>query len=129
MMHARAVATPLVELEQWDAAAGVVDAGIRGIERFLEEYNQVEQAPKVGELVFLRRWKEEIAAKIKARDGEVPEPTAPLTPEPVDRAAELRAKIELAIVEERYEEAAMFRDELRQLDAQASGESEGSASQ
>jgi hypothetical protein len=129
MMHARAVATPLVELEQWDAAAGVVDAGIRGIERFLEEYNQVEQAPKVGELVFLRRWKEEIAAKIKARDGEVPEPTATLTPDPVDRAAELRAKIELAIVEERYEEAAMFRDELRQLDSQASGESEGSASQ
>ena len=42
MMHARAVATPLVELEQWDAAAGVLDAGIRGIERFLEEYNQVE---------------------------------------------------------------------------------------
>ena len=80
MMHARAVATPLVELEQWDAAAGVLDAGIRGIERFLEEYNQVEQAPKVGELVFLRRWKEEIAAKIKARDGEGPEP--PRRPRP-----------------------------------------------
>jgi hypothetical protein len=122
MMHARAVATPLVELEQWDAAAGVLDAGIRGIERFLEEYNQVEQASKVGELVFLRRWKEEITAKIKARDGEAPdttESTATLTPPPVDRAAELRAKIELAIVEERYEEAARFRDELRQLESQS----------
>ena len=50
MMHARAVATPLVELEQWDAAAGVLDAGIRGIEQFLEEYNQVDQASQVGEL-------------------------------------------------------------------------------
>jgi hypothetical protein len=122
MMHARAVATPLVELEQWDAAAGVLDAGIRGIERFLEEYNQVEQASKVGELVFLRRWKEEITAKIKARDGEAAdttESTATLTPPPVDRAAELRAKIELAIVEERYEEAARFRDELRQLESQS----------
>jgi hypothetical protein len=118
MMHARAVATPLVELEQWDAAAGVLDAGIRGIERFLEEYNQVEQAPKVGELVFLRRWKEEIAAKIKARDGAPTEPIAAMEPKPVDRAAELRAKIELAVVEERYEEAAMFRDELRQLESE-----------
>jgi hypothetical protein len=129
MMHARAVATPLVELEQWDAAAGVVDAGIRGIERFLEEYNQVEQAPKVGELVFLRRWKEEITAKIKARDGEAPEVPNTLTPDPVDRAADLRAKIELAIVEERYEEAAMIRDELRRLESQMGGESEGSAPQ
>src|SRR5262245_41867385 len=54
MMHARAVATPLVELEQWDAAVGVVDAGIRGIELFLEEYNQVQRASEVGELTFLR---------------------------------------------------------------------------
>ena len=65
MMHARAVATPLVELEQWDAAAGVLDAGIRGIERFLEEYNQAGRASQVGELTFLRRWKEEILTKIK----------------------------------------------------------------
>src|SRR3972149_4682989 len=60
MMHARAVATPLVELEQWDAAAGVLDAGIRGIERFLEEYNQASQANQVGELTFLQKWKQEI---------------------------------------------------------------------
>jgi hypothetical protein len=125
MMHARAVATPLVELEQWDAAAGVLDAGIRGIERFLEEYNQVEQASKVGELVFLRRWKEEIAEKIKARDGAEAEPTTILEPKPVDRIAELRAKIELAIVEERYEEAAMFRDALRRLESQLPDQDEG----
>jgi hypothetical protein len=124
MMHARAVATPLVELEQWDAAAGVLDAGIRGIERFLEEYNQVDQAPRVGELVFLRRWKEEIAAKIRAQGGQPPESTATLAPKPVDRAAELCAKIELAIVEERYEEAAIFRDELRRLESQTRDEGE-----
>jgi protein-arginine kinase activator protein McsA len=33
----------------------------------------------------------------------------------VDRAAELQAQIELAIVEERYEDAAMLRDELKRL--------------
>jgi protein-arginine kinase activator protein McsA len=102
-----------------------LDAGIRGIERFLEEYNQVEQASKVGELVFLRRWKEEIAAKIKARDGTGAEPTATIEPEPVDRAAELRAKIELAVAEERYEEAAMFRDELRRLESHLPDQDEG----
>jgi hypothetical protein len=116
MMHARAVATPLVELEQWDAAAGVLDAGIRGIERFLEEYNQVHQAAKVGELTFLRRWKEEITAKIKAVSGEPTEAATATAPEPVDRVAELRAQIESAVAEERYEEAALLRDELRRLD-------------
>ena len=115
MMHARAVATPLVELEQWDAAAGVLDAGIRGIERFLEEYNQVEQAPQVGELTFLRRWKEEITAKIKGQDQPAAEAAALLAPTPADRAADLRAQIESAVAEERYEDAAMLRDELKRL--------------
>jgi hypothetical protein len=119
MMHARAVATPLVELEQWDAAERVLDAGIRGIERFLEEYNQVHQAAKVGELTFLRRWKEEIAAKIKMLTHETAEVDAPTAtaPAPIDRAAELRAEIESAVAEERYEEAALLRDELRQLES------------
>jgi hypothetical protein len=113
MMHARAVATPLVELEQWDAAAGVLDAGIRGIERFLEEYNQVAQASRVGELTFLRRWKEEILTKIGNSNTATTD--SPVTPKLVDRAAELQTQIELAIVEERYEDAAMLRDELKRL--------------
>ena len=117
MMHARAVATPLVELEQWDAAAGVLDAGIRGIEQFLEEYDQMEQAPQVGELTFLRQWKEEILSKI---DGEATSAVGDTIVSPsssvVDRAAELRAQIELAVSEERYEDAAMLRDELRRLE-------------
>jgi hypothetical protein len=112
MMHARAVATPLVELEQWDAAAGVLDAGIRGIERFLEEYNQMAQASQVGELTFLRRWKEEILTKIKPDEGPTETAAVPVL---VDRAAELRSQIEVAIVEERYEDAAMLRDELKRL--------------
>jgi hypothetical protein len=124
MMHARAVATPLVELEQWDAAAGVLDAGIRGIEQFLEEYNQADQASKVGELTFLRRWKAEITEKIKGQSANAAESSTVMAPTPVDRAAELRAQIELAVTEERYEDAAMLRDELRQLDTQIRGEGE-----
>jgi hypothetical protein len=116
MMHARAVATPLVELEQWDAAANVLDAGIRGIERFLEEYNQVERASQVGELTFLRRWKEEIASKIKGMSGET---AALLAPTPTERIADLRAQIESAVAEERYEDAALLRDELKRLEQQS----------
>ena len=115
MMHARAVATPLVELEQWDAAAGVVDAGIRGIERFLEEYNQVQRASEVGELTFLRKWKEEIQSKIEEQPATAVEIRREMAAKPADRAAELRAQIELAIAEERFEDAAVLRDELKQL--------------
>ena len=120
MMHARAVATPLVELEQWDAAAGVLDAGIRGIEQFLEEYNQASQANQVGELTFLRRWREEIQTKIQSDAGDlgdaetVTETTA--APTMVDRSAEIRAQIDTAVHEERYEDAAMLRDELKRLE-------------
>jgi hypothetical protein len=122
MMHARAVATPLVELEQWDAAAGVLDAGIRGIEQFLEEYDQVNQASQVGELTFLRRWKEEILTKIESPTGEAAEKSAEaLSTEPVDRITQVRAQIEAAITEERYEEAAILRDELKRLESQAGG--------
>jgi hypothetical protein len=115
MMHARAVATPLVELEQWDAAAGVLDAGIRGIEQFLEEYNQANQASQVGELTFLRRWKEEILTKIKSDSPET-EMESAIAPTTVDKAAELRAQIESAVLDERYEDAAMLRDELKRLE-------------
>ncbi len=116
MMHARAVATPLVELEQWDAAAGVLDAGIRGIERFLEEYDAVERASQVGELTFLRQWKEEILSKIQEEGGSKIEGAVSAPSQSVDRATELRTQIKLAVDEERYEDAAMLRDELQRLD-------------
>jgi hypothetical protein len=122
MMHARAVATPLEELEQWDAVAGVLDAGIRGIERFLEEYDQTDQASQVGELTFLRRWKEEVAAKIKGQGGPGSDSAAALIAEPVDRAAKLRAEIAHAVADERYEEAALLRDELQRLEKEAGKE-------
>ena len=114
MMHARAVATPLVELEQWDAAEGVLDAGIRGIERFLEDYNQTERAPQIGELRFLREWKDEIIAQRDARGGRTLAAPAGerLT---VDAAATLREQLKQAILDERYEDAARLRKELEQV--------------
>lgn len=107
MMHARAVATPLVELEQYSAAISAVDAGIRGIEQFLTDYGQQEQAGRLGELTFLTRWKREIAqlaGDIAAENEQAEDPVAAV-----------EAKLAAAIEEERYEEAVGLRDELKKL--------------
>lgn len=106
MMHARAVATPLVELRQWDAALGAVSAAITHIDEFLAEYDQQEQASSVGELVFLRRWKQEILSLAGLAEGG---PTAD------DPLAEVERRLAAAVEQERYEEAARLRDELRRL--------------
>jgi len=113
MMHARAVATPLVELEQWDAALNVVDAGIRGIERFLDDYNQRQRAAELGERAFLQRWKNEILSKTPGQGDKVTESNAAIGP--VDREPQLRDEIRQAVADEHYEDAARLRDELRRL--------------
>ena len=106
MMHARAVATPLIELEDYKAAIGAVDAGIAAIRKFLEEYDQAQNAENCSELVHLLRWREELAAKNPTMLLEAPQaPQHPL--------ASLRAELEKAILEERFEEAAMLRDKIR----------------
>lgn len=115
MMHARAVATPLVQLEQWEAAVNVLDAGIRGIERFLEEYNQQERASKVGELAFLRRWKEEILSMNSPSGEEQSQSPAAVADQP-DEIVELQQQLRQAVAEERYEDAVRLRDELRRLE-------------
>ena len=78
----------------------------------------------------MRRWKEEILAKIESPGSteiaEAAETTLADDAKPVDRAAELRAQIDRAIAEERYEEAAVLRDELGRLKASSAGEGESS---
>ena len=102
MMHAKAVATPLLELEQFDAAIQVIDAGIASIERFLSDYGQTDRAERCGELTHLQSWREQIVARKPA----LPAPP----PDPIDQ---LRADLQQAIAEENFEEAARLRDELR----------------
>ncbi|MEX2092662.1 MAG: UvrB/UvrC motif-containing protein, partial [Pirellulales bacterium] len=117
MMHARAVATPLVELEQWEAAVNVLDAGIRGIEQFLADYNQKEKAGQVGELAFLQRWKQEILEKNPPRALEGPDAAKESTVAgPPDPIKQVRTEFAKAIQEERYEDAARLRDDLRRLE-------------
>ncbi|QDU56366.1 UvrB/UvrC motif-containing protein [Aeoliella mucimassa] len=106
MMHARAVATPLADLEEWEAAIHVIDSGIRGLEEFLVDYGQEEHADRLSELQFLRRWRKDLLSK----SGE--ESDEDESGDPVDQ---IRQQLEQAIAEERYEEAAELRDQLRQL--------------
>lgn len=117
MMHARAVATPLVELEQWEAAVNVLDAGIRGIERFLADYNQKEKAAQVGELAFLQRWKQEILEKNPPQAMGAPDATEEsAAAAPFDPLRQARDELARAIQEERYEDATRLRDEVRRLE-------------
>lgn len=118
MMHARAVATPLVQLEQWEAAVNVLDAGIRGIEKFLADYNQQEKESQVGELAFLRRWKQEILEHSGEPETKPEDAASETTDVANDPLGKLRADLGRAIAEERYEDAARLRDDLDRLEGQ-----------
>jgi hypothetical protein len=104
MMHARAVATPLVRLEDYRAALGAISAGIKSIRSFLKEYDQLQNAENCSELVYLLRWREELEAK--DRDHSPATPESPI--------ARLQAELEQAVSEERFEDAARLRDTIRQ---------------
>jgi len=110
MMHARAVATPLRQAGEVDAAVAAIDNGIRRIERFLADYGREEQADQVNELMFLKRWRREVAGEGHRR---LPRPA---DAEPDDPVEALQRKLDAAVEEERYEEAASLRDELRRLE-------------
>ena len=103
MMHARAVATPLVGLRQYRAALGAIDAGIAAIRRFLVEYDQLQNAENCSELAYLLRWRDEVASKDSGASSR----------EPVDPLARLQAELEQAVAEERFEDAARLRDTIR----------------
>ena len=104
MMHARAVAMPLVDLRQYDAALEVIDSGIRAIQDFLREYRQTHRARQCAELWQLERFREQVVSQ---RD----EDTDPRSL----RLAELQRQLHQAVAEERFEDAARLRDEIRTL--------------
>ena len=110
MMHARAVATPLVELDQIDAAIGAIEAGVREIESFLEEYGQTDKADQLSELVFLRRWRRDLRRRLEGEDDNLVDEAGD---DPIDA---LRRQLDDAIADERYEQAAQLRDEINRLE-------------
>jgi len=110
MMHARAVATPLAEMRDYDAAFGAIEAGIAGIRSFLDEYGQTDNAESCSELNMLVQWKEHLQHKQTDDASKTYRP-----PEPRQLVDDLHDQLQRAIDEERFEEAARLRDRIRQV--------------
>jgi hypothetical protein len=109
MMHTRAVATPQIEAGSFSAALRAIDAGIKGIRQFLTEYRQIDRADQCGELTFLLRMRADVAAQQSQAGDQVA----------ADPLAVLRSQLARAVDQERFEEAARLRDEIRRLSTPA----------
>jgi hypothetical protein len=105
MMHARAVATPMLEEADYTAALQTIEEGIEGIRRFLEEYHQSHRTEECLELKNLEQWRDEVLAEAD-REGKG---------EPARTMLVLEQKLRDAVADERFEEAARLRDEIRRM--------------
>ena len=95
MMNARAQASIHLEYKRYAEAIKRVEEGMEKIRDFYERFGQEEAFAKSNEVRVLKRFAREIQRKL-----------------PVDPAERLRRKLERAVREERYEDAAKLRDEL-----------------
>lgn len=111
MMHAKAVATPLVELRDYATALKVIDSAIDSIWQFLDDYNQRGRSDQCAELGQLQRWREQVATRQKAAGKR----------RPYDPIVALKEKLTEAVAEERFEEAAELRDQIRRMEEANSG--------
>ncbi len=98
MMRARALASHAVKHEENKAAINAIDDGLEALRMYYQSAGQEELFDEAGEVEMLR----------EMRDGLVPKL-------PVSQKAELRQRLEAAIVSENFELAAILRDELRML--------------
>ena len=104
MMNARAQASIHLEHKQYVEAIRHVEEGMEKIREFYERFGQEEAFAKSNEVRVLKRFSREIQRKL-----------------PVDPAERLRRKLERAVREERYEDAAKLRDEIESRRLKESG--------
>jgi hypothetical protein len=95
MMNARAQASLQMPDKQFDEALKTVEAGLQRIHEFYEQFGQEEAYARSNEVRVLKRVSREIRKKL-----------------PVDPMQRLQRRLERAVKEERYEEAARLRDEI-----------------
>jgi UvrB/UvrC motif-containing protein len=98
MMRARALASHAVKHEENKAAINAIDDGLESLRLYYKSTDQEDLFDEAGEVEMLR----------EMRDGLIPKL-------PVSQKAELRQRLEAAIVSENFELAAILRDELRML--------------
>jgi hypothetical protein len=98
MMRARALGMAALGHNDHGGALRVIDEGIAAIRGFLAEYDESDEDSRCSELRFLKQWRRDVE-KNRAVG-------------PVER---LEQQLELAVVGEKYEEAARLRDQIRRL--------------
>ena len=95
MMNTRAQASIMFKDERFPEALAVVEAGLAKIKEFFEQFGQEEAYTQSNEVRVLKRFARDIRRKI-----------------PVDPLQKLQRKLDRAVKDERYEEAAVIRDKL-----------------
>jgi hypothetical protein len=105
-MRARATSRMLLEAGEPRAALMAVNEAMQNISDCLSQFQPDGEVPPSGELAILQALAEEIESQV-----------------PVDPMTKLRKEIDQALEEERYEDAAVLRDQLKR----ATGEPEGPA--
>lgn len=98
MMNARAKASMDYDRRRYDSALRIVRRALRKIRQFFEQFGQEQAYRQAPEVRVLKRFAREIRSKL-----------------PLDPLKELQRKLDRAVREERYEEAARLRDQIKSI--------------
>jgi tetratricopeptide (TPR) repeat protein len=110
MMHARAQASIAYNNSNYAEALNIVEQGLSEIREFFVRFHHAEGYGRSNEVRVLKRFAREIRRKL-----------------PVDPLAKLRRRLDRAVKDERYEEAAKLRDKIAAIQPPASPGGEKSA--
>lgn len=98
MMHTRAVATPLLQANDFNGAIQRIEHGMENIREFYRELGRSDLVEESNELLALADWLEEVQQR-----------------RPLSKRERLERQLELAVEREDYEKAAEIRDKLKKL--------------
>jgi protein-arginine kinase activator protein McsA len=101
MMNVRAAASLMVDKKQYTEALETVEEGLSSIKEFFVKFGQEEAYSHSNEVRVLKRFARDIRKKL-----------------PVDPLAKLQSQLDRAVKQERYEDAAKLRDEIRRKSEQ-----------
>ncbi len=98
MMRTRARAMVALQRNDYRAALEHVDAGIRQIQAFVEDWEGDDEEEEPAEISFLREWREELEHE-----------------RPLSQREQLERDLRVAVESEDFEEAARLRDKIRTM--------------
>ncbi|MBI5388342.1 MAG: UvrB/UvrC motif-containing protein [Verrucomicrobia bacterium] len=98
MMHTRAVATPLLQANDFKGAIQRIEDGMETIREFYRELGRGDLVEESNELLSLEDWLQEVQER-----------------RPLSKRERLERQLQLALEKEDYEKAADVRDKLKKL--------------